>query len=370
MGKGMRIGIMLRAYDRPGGIGIYCRNIVKHLLALDQKNEYVLMYNNQEHVGTYNNLPNVEEVFLPSKNLFFWDQWQVPQVVKNKEIDLLFNTKFSLPFLGKATKMMVLHGASWYEKPELYPRLDILYVRMAMPVYCRLADFLISNSDLTTRDFKNFLSVPEGKIETVRLSYDESFAPVEDRKTLDEIRKKYSLPDRFVITVTSYDPRKNFETLLRAFEKCRESEEVHLVVVGKNCRQYLNDYKLEGSELANFIHFPGWVEQQDLPPLYSLAEVFAFPSVYEEFGIPVVEAMACGCPVVSSSTGAIPELTNGAALLADPFDVEAQAKNLLTVLQSSERRENYRNKGLERAKEFSWDKAARATLDIFARFES
>jgi len=237
----MRIGIMLRAYDRPGGIGVYCRNIVKHLLIHDQINHYVLMYSDEKHVGTYNHLENVEEVYLPSKNLFFWDQWQVPQIVKNRNIDLLFNTKFSLPFLSKATKMMVLHGASWFVKPELYPKLDILYVRLSMPIYCRIADFLIYNSDLTTRDFKNILRVPDGKIETVRLSFADSFVPVEDPQKLDAIRTKYALPERFVVTVISYDPRKNFETLLAAFAKCREQEDVKLVVVGKDCHKYAND---------------------------------------------------------------------------------------------------------------------------------
>ena len=363
----MRIGIMLRAYDRPGGIGIYCRNIVKHLLEIDCDNQYVLLYNNRQHIGTYNHLENVEEVYLDSKNLFIWDQWQVPKVVKKHNIDLLFNTKFSLPFLGRVTKMMVLHGASWFVRPDLYKKLDILYVRMMMPMYCRLADFLVSNSDLTTRDFIKILKVPVDKIETVRLSYDDSFAPVEDQEKLAEIKKKYALPDRYIVTVTSYDPRKNFETLVRAFEKCRLREDVHLVVVGKDCRNYISDYSID-DELAGYIHFPGWVEQQDLPAIYSMAEVFAFPSVYEEFGIPVVEAMACGCPVVSSDTGAIPELTDGAALLADPFNVEGQTENLLAVLEASAVREQYSEKGIERAKDFSWDKAARQTLKIFSRF--
>lgn len=366
----MRIGIMLRAYDRPGGIGIYCRNIVKHLLALDRDNHYVLLYNNESHVGTYNHMDNVEEVYLPSSNPLVWDQWQVPRVVKEKKIDLLFNTKFSLPFLTGVTKMMVLHGASWFVRPDLYKKLDILYVRTMMPIYCRLADFLISNSDLTTRDFINILKVPKEKVETVRLSFGESFVVVEEQEKLEEVRKRYALPQRFIVTVTSYDPRKNFETLVRAFEKCLPHEgDVRLVVVGKDCSKYVDDYKLDADGLSERIHFPGWVDQEDLPAIYSMAEVFAFPSVYEEFGIPVVEAMACGCPVVSSNTGAIPELTEGAALLADPFDVEAQAKNLLTLLQSSAVRESYREKGLERAKDFSWDKAARHTLEIFSRFK-
>ena len=361
---------MLRSYDRAGGIGIYSRNIIKHLLAIDSRNEYVLMYNNQEHLGKYGGLANVEEVFLPATNPLLWDQWQVPKVVRSKGIDLLFNTKFSLPFMTDVKKIMVLHGASWFVRPDLYKKLDILYVRRAMPIYCRIADFLISNSDLTTNDFINILHVPKEKIETVRLAQGDFFQPVENQESLEFVRAKYSLPARFVVTVTSYDPRKNFATLLGAFEKCRKQENIHLVVVGKDCQRYRRDFDMDSNGLKEHVHFPGWIEQQDLPAIYSLAAAFVFPSVYEEFGIPVVESMACGCPVVSSNTGAIPELTQGAALLADPYDEQSQAANILKLLQSQEYSEFFRQKGLERAREFSWEKAARQTLRIFSRFSS
>lgn len=362
----MRIGVMLRSYDRAGGIGIYSRNIIKHLLAIDSRNEYVLMYNNQEHVGKYSNLDNVEEVFLPATNPLLWDQWQVPKVVRGKGVELLFNTKFSLPFMTDVKKIMVLHGASWFVRPDLYTKLDIFYVRRAMPFYCRIADFLISNSDLTTRDFIEILNIPKEKIGTVPLAQGESFHPVEDRETLESVTRKYSLPVRFIVTVTSYDPRKNFDTLFRAFKECRKQNDIHLVVVGKDCHRYQRDFDMDSDGLKDYVHFPGWIEQHDLPAIYSLASAFVFPSVYEEFGIPVVESMACGCPVVSSNTGAIPELTQGAALLADPFDAQAHADNILKLLQSRDIYDSYRQKGLERAKEFSWEKAAAQTLEIFS----
>ncbi|MCP3899793.1 MAG: glycosyltransferase family 4 protein [Desulfobacteraceae bacterium] len=363
----MRIGIMLRAYDRPGGIGIYCRNIVKHLLSIDRQNQYVLLYNNKEHVGTYDHLDNVEEVYLPSSNPFIWDQFQVPKVVKQKKIDLLFNTKFSLPLLTSVTKMMMLHGASWFVKPDLYKKADILYVRLAMPIYCKIADYLISNSDLTTRDFKRILKVPEKKIETVNLAPADSFVPVQDQEILSAVKVKYALPEKFILSVTSYDPRKNFSTLVKSFELCRREENVHLVIVGKDCINYMHDYKLDDTHLSQVIHFPGWVDQKDLPAIYSLAKVFFFPSVYEEFGIPVVEAMACGCPIVSSTTGAIPDLTQDSALLSDPFDAVKHADNILKILQSNQVATQLSDLGLDRAKEFSWDKAARQTLDIIRR---
>jgi glycosyltransferase involved in cell wall biosynthesis len=361
----MRIGIMLRAYDRPGGIGIYSRNIVRQLVHLDQHNHYVLFYNNRDHIGTYGELEHVDEVCIPPANQILWDQWHVRRAMRQWKIDLVFNTKFSVPLFTKVKRVMVLHGASWYVCPEVYGKLDVMYVKAAMPIYCRACDHLLSNSELTTNDFVNIVGVPPEKITTTHLAADEKFRVIEDPDVLQAVQSKYELPERFILTVTSYDPRKNFETLLKALELCRAETDVHLVVVGKNCERYADDFDITGRGLSDAVHFPGWIDHDDLPAIYNLADVFGFPSIYEEFGIPVVEAMSCGCPIVSSSTGAIPELTQGAALLNEPFDANAMGADLLRILQSPDAAEKYRQKGLARAKAFSWEDAARKTLTVF-----
>lgn len=356
---------MLRAYDRPGGIGIYARNIVRSLLSIDDKNEYVLLHTNPEHIGIYADHENVSEVFLPSKQTVFWDQYQVPQYLAGKNIDLLFNTKFSVPFAGHYKKIMVLHGASWHRHPELYGSFDVFYTRIFLPLYCRQSDFLISNSELTTRDYRNIFSIPADKIQTVNLAAGNEFKPVTDQRHLQQVRERYRLPDEFLLTVTSYDPRKNFGTLVTAFEKCRKSKDIHLVVVGKDCDKYNADFDVAARGLNEFIHYPGWIEQGDLPAIYSLASAFVFPSVYEEFGIPVVEAISTGCPVISSSTGAIPDLLGDAALLCDPFDTDQLVDNILSVTHDYMLRKSLIRKGYDRSRSFSWNLAAKETLKIF-----
>ncbi len=365
----MRIGIMLRAYDRPGGIGIYSRNIVRHLLRLDEQNHYLLLYNHPAHLGTYSNLPNVEEKALPAANQILWDQVVAARALSRWGADLVFNTKFSLPLMLKAKKVMVLHGATWYTHPHMYPWHDIAYVRMAMPLYCRAADFLIANSELTTGDFKRILKVPEDRIATVLLAAAEHFKPIEDQEVLARVRRKYRLPESFILTVTSYeDKRKNFSGLLQAFTLCREEHpDARLVVVGKNCERYARDFDLAGRGLDQAVVFPGWIEQEDLPAIYNLAKAFAFPSIYEEFGIPVVEAMACGCPVAGADTGALPELAQGAALLSDPQRPELLARSLIDILGAPDIAERLRGLGLQRARAFSWADSARKTLEIFKR---
>jgi glycosyltransferase involved in cell wall biosynthesis len=362
----MRIGIMLRAYDRAGGIGIYSRNIVKHLLEIDQQNFYLLIYNNEAHLGTYSHLDNVEEVFIPASHPLIWDQIAAPRMIQKWDIDIVFHTKFTVPLFLKSKKIMALHGASWYTNPELYGKADLFYVRRAMPVYCRQADFLISNSELTTRDYLHFLGLPAAKIRTVNLAAGEGFTPLNEPDLLASVKAKYNLPDLFALTVTSYEPRKNFSTLLKAFTKCIDPiPDLNLVVVGKGCERYRNDFKAEIRSIDHALHFPGWIEQEDLPVIYNLASAFIFPSVYEEFGIPVVEAMACGCPVIASNTGAIPDLTGSAALLCDPFDDGQFAENLTRILRCPDVAEACRYKGLEMAENFSWTKAACEVLQVF-----
>ena len=367
----MNIAVALRAYDRFGGIGIYSRNIVKHLLKIDKNNHYILVYNNNKHIDTYKNYENVSEICVPSTNAFFWDQWDLRKALKKWSIDLVFNTKFSVPLFTKAKTIMALHGSSWYTNPEFYSKFDILYVHTMMPVYCKKANFLISNSNLTTKDYIKYLNVDESKIATVPLAAGEEFTLIYDPQILDDIKNKYKLPENFILTVTSYEQkRKNFKTLLKAFENTLSKIGIELVVVGKNCDKYIDDFNLRERGLMNYIHFPGWVEQADLPAFYNLAKAYIFPSVYEEFGIPVLEAMACGCPVVASNTGAIPEITNGSAILCAPFDDEGFTKGIIDIVTSQIISEDLRLKGLERVKHYSWFKTANKTLEIFNQFSS
>jgi glycosyltransferase involved in cell wall biosynthesis len=367
----MRIGIMLRAYDRPGGIGVYSRNIVRHLLQLDQENQYLLLYNRPDHLGAYGHLPNVSERALPQANQVLWDQVLAPRELRRWGADLVFNTKFSLPLALKAKKVMALHGSTWYTHPHMYPWHDVAYVRLAMPVYCRAADFLISNSPLTTADYRRFLKVPPHKIATVLLAAGEHFRVVQDEELLAEVRRRHQLPARFILTVTSYeDRRKNFRGLLEAFQLCRRSHpDVSLVVAGKDCQRFAADFDLAGRGLEGAVVFPGWVAQEELPALYNLAEAFAFPSIYEEFGIPVVEAMSCGCPVAGANTGNIPYLVGEAGLLSDPRRPEELARNLEVILGSPAAAQSLTERGLQRARDFSWAQSARDTLAIFRQVQ-
>lgn len=233
-----------------------------------------------------------------------------------------------------------------------------------MPLYCRKATKIISNSDLTTNDFIRILGVPPAKVATVRLGVNRNFKIVTDPEKLALAREQYQLPEKFILSVVKYDPRKNFENLIAAFQLLRKRVDSKLVVVGIGCDKYIDEYDLNADGTTDDVRFLGWVDQEDLPAIYSLAYCKFFPSVYEEFGIPTCEAMACGCPPVVSKTGAPPEIAGDAGLLVDQFNPPEMADALERLWNDPELRDTLSARCIERAKVFTWERCARETLDV------
>jgi glycosyltransferase involved in cell wall biosynthesis len=365
----MRIGVMLRAIDEKQGIGIYTQNLIERLLAMDKANSYVLFFRNPQWVGRFAHHPHVREMILGAPNKLLWDQWAVPRAARRENVDLIFHPKFTVPFFTRCKTVMTIHGASWFVRPDLYPnKLDLAYVKAVMPLYCRRADFIIANSDLTRNDFIRILRVPPEKIRTVRLGTSDRFRVITDPQTLNVAREKYRLPEKFILSVIKHDPRKNFANLIAAFRLLRRRIPCKLVVTGLGCEKYIEEFSLREDGTADDVLFLGWVEQEDLPALYNLAVCKFFPSVYEEFGIPVCEAMACGCPPVIANTGALPEIAGEAGIAVDPFDPPAMADALERLWTNAALRAEYSRKALERAKVFTWERCAKETLEVLHQF--
>lgn len=361
----MKIAVMLRAIDEKGGIGIYSRNLMDNLLPLDTKNEYILFYRNPALLGRYAHYDHVRERFVRGVNKAIWDQVMIPLQAKREGADLIFHTKFTVPFFTSRKTVMTIHGASWFTHSELYKKHDIMYIRAVMPLYCKKATAILSNSDLTTRDFIHTLGISPNKIRTTRLAAGDCFAPINETDVLNQTREKYGLPHRFILSVIKYDPRKNFHHLIKAFKICHSRVPCKLVVVGKDCERY-RDVHIRGEpELDRDVVFLGYVEQQDLVAIYNLADVLFLPSIYEEFGIPVCEAMACGCPVVASKTGAPPEIAGEAGIYVDPMNPWEMAEALYMVWTDEKIRREKGRLGLLRSQEFSWKKCAMQTLELF-----
>lgn len=364
----MRIGLMLRGIDKRGGTGVYARNLVPELLRQGSETEWVLLYSSPHQLGSVA-LPaeNAREAVLEAPHPLWWDQVSVPRYARANGIDLLFNAKFTLPLVSAVPGVMALHGASWYVIPECYPWWDVQYIQLSMPRYCSKAAHLVSNSECTTRDYIEIVGVPPEKISTVPLAAAPIFRPVTDPTELDRVRSKYSLPADFVLSVVAYDPRKNVPRLLQAFRNCRREIDCQLVLIGRGCDRFRSECTEVVAEIGPDLVTPGWVDQADLPAIYSLATVFFFPSLYEEFGIPNCEAMACGTPIVTANTGAPPEVVDDAAVLVDPRDTRGMGEELATLLSDRQRRAELSRKGLERSRLFSWKRTSRETLEVLDR---
>ena len=376
---------MLRAIDDIDGQGIYIRKLCDALFDLDTRNEYVAFYNHPDQLGRYQQRPNVREVVVAGGNKLLWDQVIVPRAARREGLDLLFHHKFSIPIFSPCPTVVQQRGTEYWSHPEFYVglsgRLDQLYNRLMIPLYCRRAVRVLTNSDTLGEELVRYVGVPRAKLRTVYASADSSFHPVTDRETLDRVRQRYSLPDTpFVLMVVkghqvlsqaagkTLTPRKNVGATLQAYGRVRRqaleagAAVPPLVILGLGIAERLTEAVIAEHADPEVVHTPGFVQFADMPAVYSMARALLFPSRYESFGIPIVEAMACGCPVVTSNTSACPEVAGGAALLVDPDNVEELAHALERVTFDDTLANELRERGLRRAAVFSWTQSARTLL--------
>jgi len=364
----MRIGIMLRSMLEQGGVGVYSRYITQELLERDQRNHYVLFYRSAAHLGSFAAYPNVTERVVQAPNKALWDQVAIPYACWREQVDVVFHPKFSVPLLAPCKSVMVLHGAGWFmpDTSKFWSALDLKYVRMMMPVYCRRASAVLSVSQITTDTFNQVLQLRPGKIRTVYFGPGKQFHRVDDAAELERVKRKYSLPDRFILTLSGGDrgTRKNIDGILKAYQIYHGKSAHKLVVGGKGCDRFRAEYGIPEDGYGRDIHFPGWIDQRDLPAIYSLADLFLYPSFSEAFPIPITEALACGTPIITSTLNGLQEIAGEAALSVDATVPEAIADAMAQVLLNSEVQAALSSRSLARSQLFSWDRCASQTLQI------
>ncbi len=365
----MRIGIMLRHLNPHGtemGTRIYTENIVNGILETDHQNEYLLIYKDENLLGTFPTKENVTETVLKIPTKLLWDQIGIPLLARREKLDLIFNPKFSVPLLTKRKTVFVMHGMEWFVYPEVYKWGDVHYVKLAMPLYCKKADKIIAVSHLVETDMIKYMKVNKDKIKVIYEGYNKIFKPVNSNEFLNIIRNKYKLPGEFILYVGDIFPSKNFGRLVTAFNNLQRKINIPLVVAGRKRWKYEDDMNLiEKFNLKNKILFVGRVPQKDLVGFYNLAKMLVFPSLDEGFGLPVIEAFACGCPVIASGTGALPEVGGHAAYYIDPYNVYEIEKAMFEVLTNKSLRQSLIENGFEQAKKFSWENNVNQTLKLF-----
>lgn len=360
----MRIAVMLRHLGQPGGIGVYTTSLLNALFTRDREHEYHALYSSPAFLGTFERFPNVAGHVLDAPGKLWWDQVAVPRFARAHAVDLIYNPKLSVPLATRSTTVLVSHGAEHFVVPHLFPWADRLYFTIANQLYYRSASAIIVGTSRGARDIAAHTSADPRKIHVINLAYNER-CRVLPHEILGAVKAKYALPDRFILFVGGYEPRKNLRSILLAYEQLRHEFPHKLVVAGFPRWSYSDDIALlDRLGLRGDVIFTGFVDEE-LPALYNLADLFLFPSFYEGFGMPVLEAMACACPVVTTTTGCSPEVAGGAALLVDPHDADALATAGRRVLSDDRLRADLVRRGLARARQFSWNRCARETLALF-----
>lgn len=369
----MRIGIMLRSIDEKGGVGVYTRNIVKELLELDHKNEYVLFYTNPANIGLFSQHANASEHWVKGSNKAYWDQIVIPRACLREGINVLFHPKFTVPLFAPCKAVMVVHGADWLipEQAQFYTWWDVKYMQMILPLYFKKSSAVISVSQETTDNFNRILKLPDGKVQTIYFAPARNFKRITDPEVLQTIKAKYDLPEKFILTLTKRKGgnRKNLGQIFKAYARYHsQTNNPHpLVIGGKDCYLFRDEYGVPTDSYGKDILFPDWIDQSDMPAVFSLASLYLYPSNLEAFPIPLTEAMACGTPILTSNVNGLKEIAGDAALLMDPNDTESIARGIQKILDDPSLQKSLSAKGLERSVLFTWDLCASKTLALLEK---
>lgn len=365
----MKIGIMLRHYDQHGGgLWVYTRNLLREMLALDTRHEFVLIYRDPKFVGTYGNGSRIREVAVEAANILLWDQLAVRKIEKKEKLDLIFNPKYSIPVQAKCRTVFVCHGLDWHVEPKWSPWMDRMSHRYLFPRYSRKADAIIAVSNTARKHVLEFLGVAEDRVHTVYHGVDEAFRKPIPREVLEEARRTYRLPERFFLYCGQIYPPKNFGHLLQAYARVGPELGVSLVVAGEH-RWLCGDELalIDRLGISSWVVRPGWIDRDKLPAFYVLAEALLLPSLYESFGLPLLEAMASGCPVITANRYGTRELVRQAGFLVDPEDVGSIANGMRRVGTDHDLRQQLVEAGRERARGFTWKNCAQETLQVLER---
>ncbi len=295
-----------------------------------------------------------------------WEQLVWPWLAMRRKIDLLHSTAFVVPWLSARPAVVTVYDLSFMQSPEAFPRLQQRYLAGQTRHACRRARRIITISESGRQDVHRFFGAPLERIDVVYPGVDAVYRPLPPEDTA-VFRRQKGLPERFVLHVGTLQPRKNIPLLIEAFAQAAPPD-VGLILVGG--KGWLFDDILGRAQalgVQDRVRFTGYVPDSELPLWYNAASLLAFPSLYEGFGMPVVEAMACGTPVIASNVSSIPEAAGEAALLFNPQDVAELGDRLTAVLQDPHLADTMRAKGLEQAKQFSWERAGRETAVVYRK---
>jgi glycosyltransferase involved in cell wall biosynthesis len=360
------------AIQQHAGIGRYADELTRALVARYPRDEWRLFYVDPEQREPLPPLDTLPRTTVRQSN----KPWRLRVLLSTYlrrdqdrmigPTDIFHATDHLLPRLSHTRSVFTLHDLTPLTFPAAHTQLNRRFLQLMLPHFLRNADCVIADSASTQRDAVRLYRLPAERVRVIHLGVAARFQPV-SRDVQAQTRARYHLPDRFILAVGTLEPRKNLITLLEAYHALRaENFEVALVIAGGrgwHSEPFFD--RLRALGLEDTVQLLGRVPDEDLPALYALAEVFAFPSLYEGFGLPVLEAMACGTPVISSDTSSLPEVVGEGGLLLPPADAHSWKEALAQVLSDVNLRADLRRRGLLHAAPFTWENTARQTYAVY-----
>jgi glycosyltransferase involved in cell wall biosynthesis len=350
----------------------YAANLIEALAEVDGENRYTVYVTRPAglerfkgrwaNVGVQRTLPHAPLVRVP---------FTLSAELRRRPVDIL-HVQYTAPPFAPCPVVVTIHDLSFEHLPETFKRRSWMQLRLTVRRTARRAAHVIAPSEFTRRDLLESYRLDPARVSVIPLAAAPHFRPVEDEEELERVRRVYGIGGEYILAVGSIQPRKNLARLIRAYSGLRRergrSNLPKLVLVGKQAWLYGETLRVVEEEgVRDSVIFPGYVSDSDLPALYTGALCFVYPSYFEGFGLPPLEAMSCGAPVLTGNLTSLPEVVGDAALTVDPFDCAALARALARLIDDDVLRAELRTRGLQRALTFDWRETARMTLQVYRR---
>jgi glycosyltransferase involved in cell wall biosynthesis len=371
----MIVGIEAQRISRKKkhGMDIVAIELIKQLQIIDNKNQYFIFIKDDEDNDVIKESNNFKVIKIKNAPYPYWEQVLLPREVKKNNIQLLHCTSNTAPLFSSVPTLITLHDIIYLEKLNftkgtLYQIFGNFYRRWNVPRVVKKASKIFTVSDYERNRILQHFNLATDQVITVYNGVGEAFKKVTDTRILQIIKQKYSLPDDYVFFLGNTDPKKNVMGVLKALSLLRLQNKLSFRLLMLDIdRDYLQGLatKIGDTEVLNHITFCGYVPNYELPAIYSMAKLFLYPSLRESFGIPILEAMACGIPVITSNTSSMPEVAGDAAIKIDPFKPEEIALAIDNLINNQNQKEELSAKGLTKATQFTWKNNAIKTLDIY-----
>ncbi|HER24650.1 MAG TPA: glycosyltransferase family 1 protein [Candidatus Atribacteria bacterium] len=369
----MRIAIdLITITGKNAGLQSYAKQLVEGIAKVDKKNEYILLINSRAKKLFTINQPNFKNIFIhtPKRFIGIWEQIYFPFIQFLKEVDLLHSPVSAVPIVAPCKTVLTIHDLTFKIYPKTMQWWDRFYWNFFITQGVKRVERIITDSISTKKDLIKYYNIQKNKVSVIPLCCSSQYYMSSNEFFLNEIKQKYNINKPYILFVGTLEPRKNISILLKAFNIAKQKGKLKhsLVIVGRKGWLFDDIFQIvKNLRMENDVIFTGFVPDEDLPSLYHGSDLFVYPSIYEGFGLPPLEAMACGTPVIASNSSSLPEVVGDAGILIDPKDVNAFASVIVRVLNKEELKIEFAKKGKLWAQRFTTEKMAYQTIKVYKK---